>query len=168
VTVEAGIRLWPGIRWLTNATYSRHPLGLPTFYLDARTSGNATVLNVVRLMIGGEVRTFSASNCRTRFTALVGLISMNADGYVATFPATSRHLSGTATIDGISSASSGFTLGAGLLLWRFSLDITWTSFRPEYTSRVNVLYYSGSTSEIVNSAEESGGFVSIVFGVSIL
>jgi len=168
LAMEAGIRLWPGIRWLTSGMYSRHPRDVPQFFIDATTGGSgATPLNVFQFMTGFEARTFSSSDFRVRFAALAGIMTMSANGYEATFPQTFRHLAGTAEVEGFSSSSFGFALSGGLLAGRFSLDFTWTYFKPEYTATTNLYYEYGYISTVTNSAAESAGFLVVSLGFSI-
>jgi hypothetical protein len=95
------------------------------------------------------------------------MIYMEAGGYEATFGQTFYHFAGTAKVDAISASSFGFSLGAGLLAGRFSLDIAWIYFRPKYTATTNVLYQYGYTDLIRNSETENDGFLKITLGVSI-
>jgi hypothetical protein len=166
--VEAGIRLWPGIRWLTSGIYSRHPRDVPQFFLDATTTSYGTTpWNVFQFMTGFEARMASSSEIRARFAALAGIVGMNAGGYEATFPQTFTHLSGTVKVEGVSSSSFGLAVAGGLLAGRFSLDIKWTYFKPEYTATSTLDYVYGSTSIIKNSAPEIAGFLVVSLGFSI-
>ncbi len=166
--IEAGIRLWPGFRWLTSATYSMLPRDVAVFFIDAPSNGNASPLNLIQFMTGVEGRTFSSSDFRFRFAALAGVVSMNAGGYTATFPRASHRLAGTASVDGISSSSFGLRFSTGLLAGRFSLDVAWTDFRPDYTSRTDIIFENGSAGQISSAAGESNGLLTVVIGFSIL
>ncbi len=166
--VDAGIRVWPGIRWLTSAVYSRHSREVPQFFLDATTTSyGTTALNVIQFMTGFEARMATASEFRARFAVLAGVVGMNAGGYEATFPQTYQHQGGTAKIEGISSSSFGLAFSGGLLAGRFSLDVRWTYFKPEYTA-TSILYYEyGSTTNVINSMAEKAGFLVVSVGFSI-
>ncbi len=168
IGLQAGIRLWPGIRWLTSGMYSRHPREAPQFFLDAATTSYGTTpLNVFQFMTGLEARMASSADIRARFAALAGIVGLSAGGYEATFPQTYEHLSGTAKIEGVSSSSFGLAFAGGLLAGRFSLDITWTYFKPEYTATSTLTYVYGSTFIIKNSTAETAGFLVVSLGFSI-
>ncbi len=168
IGVEAGIRLSPGFRWLTSGTYSRHSREAPQFFLDAATTiSGTTPLNAFQVMTGLEVRMASSSDIRARFAALAGIVSISAGSYEATFPQTYQHLAGTAKVDGISSSSFGFALAGGLLVGRFSLDIKWTYFKPDYTATSTLVYEYGYMDIVKNSAAETSGFLLISLGFSI-
>ncbi len=166
--VDAGIRILPGIRWLTSAVYSRHSREVPQFFLDATTTSyGTTALNVIQFMTGFEARMATASDFRARFAVLAGVVGMNASGYEATFPQTYSHLAGSARIEGISSSSFGLAFSGGLLAGRVSLDVRWTYFKPEYTA-TSILYYEyGSTTNVINSMAEKAGFLVVSLGFSI-
>ena len=168
IGLDAGLRIMPGYRWLTSVAYSRHSRDLPPAVVDADAQGGgATSCSVFQIYTGIEIRSSGPSILHAHAAAQVGLVALNADSYELTIPQTYTHLPGKAVISGFSTSTLGFALTGGVLIGRFSVDLRWASFKPEYSTKTDLLYIYNYSQSLEKTVDERSSLFTLTVGFSI-
>ncbi len=168
VGVEAGIQLWPGFRWLTNATYSAHTRSAdPDVRAIDGVVAPETKGKYLVFLTGGEMRTITSSGFKLRLFAQVGMLSYKETGYDLAIPQTFYHLAGTVQVHEISASSFALCAGAGVMFGRVGADLRWIFSRPGYTSTTYIQYAFSNRTTIDTPENNSGHQIQLSLGVSI-
>jgi hypothetical protein len=166
--LEAGLRLGPGIRWLTSAGFSVHDRPYPAIIteIDGMQKGS-TKGKIWMVLTGAELRTFGPADFKLHAFAQVGVVSLKEAGYELSIPQTFRHLAGTVSVDDISASSLALCVGGGALYGRIGVDVHWLFSRPQYDNRTAIDLYTDSNL-LVTREDDMINIIFFTVSVSIL
>ncbi len=140
--LHASLRLFPTIRWASDAIICRNPARLPSLFTDYTAGGSPGPHQLVWILTGAELRTEGTAAMKTLAFIQGGVVFSSTPDINAVIPLTFNHPSGSGWEEGSTSTGFALCMGGGFSIGRLSLTGRWLMGWVSHVS-LSVIYFGG-------------------------